>query len=480
MKRIKSIYFKNFLTMVTVLFLSFLILGTSFAALSYQFVMSDKTETMRSNADSARDLISAYSSIWSMDSIEVRTMLLWISETNGVHIVASDDTGTIVSCSDRRFICPHMGATIPEDVIGQMQKNGEYRGYGKLSGLYDAERYIVGVPLASDDGRGPIKGYLILSSETKQMQEMWRHFAAIFLVAAITVVLISFVMSFVTTKKQARPIKEMAEAVHKFGRGDFSVRVREMDRSDEIGELAYSFNRMADSLERAENTRRDLIANVSHELKTPMTTITGFADGILDGTVPPEREREYIALISSETKRLSRLVRGMLETSQLQSVDKEEIAQKSFDISEVIRVALISLEPKITARGLDVDARLPEEPVYTVGDVDAITQVVYNLTENAAKFANPGSEIRLELYKKAGKAYVSVENEGETISREELPLIFDRFHKTDRSRSMDRDGVGLGLYIVKTILESHGEDIFVTSKDGVTKFEFSLSLRGEG
>ena len=166
----------------------------------------------------------------------------------------------------------------------------------------------------------------------------------------------------------------------------------------------------------------------------------------------------------------------MLDMSQLQSGENSAAVKKSFDVSEVMRLALVSLEAKITERGLDVDARLPEEPVMTLGDMDSITQVVYNLIDNAAKFASPASTIKLELWKQENKAYVSVENTGETISKEELPLIFDRFHKTDRSRSLDKDGVGLGLYIVRTILDSHGEDIFVTSENGVTTFTFTLTL----
>ena len=235
---------------------------------------------------------------------------------------------------------------------------------------------------------------------------------------------------------------------------------------------------MAVSLERSECLRRDFIANVSHELKTPMTVISGFSDGILDGTIPPENERKYLEIISSETKRLSRLVRTMLDMSRIQSAASGAALRGSFDISEVIRVTLLGLGGKIDARRLDVDAELPEESIVTRGDKDAVTQVVYNLIDNAVKFAENGSTIRVSLWKRGHKAYVAVENKGETIPPEEMPLIFDRFHKTDRSRSEDRDGVGLGLYIVKTILDDHNEDIFVTSADGVTKFTFTLTLAG--
>lgn len=308
------------------------------------------------------------------------------------------------------------------------------------------------------------------------MSGIWRGFARIFIFAAIVVVPLSFIMAYAVIRKQSKPIKEMSDAARSYSRGDFSPRVHTEGRQDEVGELAEAFNAMADSLERSEQSRRDLIANVSHELKTPMTTISGFADGILDGTIPKEKEGEYLTVISSETKRLSRLVRGMLDMSQLQSVTPMELSRRSFDLLEVVCQSLLSLESKITSRGLDVETVLPEEPVYAVGDGDAITQVVHNLLDNAAKFAEPGTAIILKLWREEGRCYVSVANRGETIPKEELPLIFERFHKTDKSRSRDRDGVGLGLYIVKTILDSHGGSIYVTSRDGLTTFTFSLKL----
>jgi signal transduction histidine kinase len=206
-----------------------------------------------------------------------------------------------------------------------------------------------------------------------------------------------------------------------------------------------------------------------------MTTITGFADGLLDGTIPDEKRDEYLTIISNEAKRLSRLVRKMLDTSRLQALTPAEALRESFDLSEVIRVAVISLEGKINGKGLDVDIDMPEEEVTVRGDKDAITQVVYNLIDNATKFAYSGTTLSITMEPRGEKVFVSVKNTGDTIPPQELPLLFDRFHKTDKSRSEDRDGVGLGLYIVKTIVNSHNEDITVTSRDGVTEFVFTLT-----
>ncbi|MEG1683792.1 MAG: HAMP domain-containing sensor histidine kinase, partial [Oscillospiraceae bacterium] len=216
------------------------------------------------------------------------------------------------------------------------------------------------------------------------------------------------------------------------------------------------------------------IANISHELKTPMTTIAGYTDGILDGTIPPENEQQYLQIISDESRRLSRLVRRMLDVSQLQSMDPLRMGEH-FDVCESMRRVLISMERKITDRGLDVEADIPEESILVLGDNDLITQVIYNLLENATKFAIPGSTLYLGVGVRDGKARVTVRNHGETIPAAELPLLFERFHKSDKSRSEDKDGVGLGLYIVKTILEQHKEKINVTSEDGVTTFSFLLT-----
>ena len=206
-----------------------------------------------------------------------------------------------------------------------------------------------------------------------------------------------------------------------------------------------------------------------------MTTIAGYTDGILDGTIPPEKQEQYLHIIADESRRLSRLVRRMLEVSQLQSLDLTH-EKKQFDVCESMRRAIISMEHKIRLRDLDVDVDMPDESLLVMGDTDLITQVIYNLLENAAKFATPSSTLYLGVTELNDKALVSIRNHGNTIPAEEIPHLFERFHKSDKSRSEDKDGVGLGLYIVKTILEQHGEKIVVTSEDGLTTFTFTLRL----
>ena len=248
------------------------------------------------------------------------------------------------------------------------------------------------------------------------------------------------------------------------------------DPGDEMGALIDSFNKMADSLEKSEARRSEFFANVSHELRTPMTTISGFADGILDGTIPSEEAGKYLRSIRDETRRLSRLVRDMLDISQMKAKIAEPGRRSAFDLTELVLQILLSFESRANDKNLDVDPQLPENHMMVMADKDAITQVIYNLLDNAVKFSRNGSCITLRLYKDNGKAYVSVKNCGEVIPEDDLPFIFDRFHKSDRSRSMDKTGVGLGLYLVKTIINSHDEDIAVRSENGTTEFVFTLPL----
>ena len=411
-----------------------------------------------------------------LSDLNLSMSLAIISGVSGFDLLVTDADGVVGACSDREFI--YLGKIIPESALTSALKDSNSVSLSTLGQIYPERRQVAGTPLTiSVQGETYIPGYLFISSDLVSFRQDWRQFTSMFTLIAMSVMVLAFIISFVTTKKQAEPLNEMAGAAHRFARGDFSTRVRDTGRYDEIGQLTHAFNTMADSLESSEKLRRDFIANLSHELKTPMTVIDGFAEGILDGTIPYENAARYLSIISSETRRLSRLVGRMLDISKLQSSNLSAIPGSSFDISEVVRLSLLSFEGKIDSKRLDVDADLPEEPVITRGDEDSITQVVYNLIDNAIKFSALGGVIRIELWRQGDRAFVSIENNGETIPADDISHIFDRFHKADKSRSADREGVGLGLYIVKTILDNHNEDIFVTSSDGVTKFVFTLTIR---
>ncbi len=473
MKNIKSLYMRNMLTVVSLLLVSHILLGIVFSVFCYNYIIREQRKNLEATTGEVSRMVSAYAANWDLSGLNMRVALNSFAETSGFDIILCDMSGKCVACSDRRIDCPHIGRQVDKQTLLSLRDN-RVSEKGLLGGVLDDKGYYAGEKVTDFIYGGTI-GYIFLVLNNSALRNMWQEFILLYIMVSAVIIVIACGITGMVTKMQTTPIDEMAKAANKFAHGDFSVRVSESDRKDEIGALADAFNVMAETLEKSETQRREFVSNVSHELKTPMTTITGFADGILDGTIPPEKQRHYLEMISAEAKRLSRLVRGMLDASRVQEADAEAILSKSFNVIEAVSVALLSLEKKITDRGLDVDVSMPEEDLMVRGDVDTITQVVYNLLDNAAKFAKTPSVLRVEVWKEKNKVYVSVENEGETIPRDEITVIFERFHKTDKSRSMDKDGVGLGLYIVKTILDLHGEDIFVKSSDGVTKFTFSLT-----
>ena len=470
----RSYYFKNFILVALLVMLSFLILGAIFVSIGRNYMLRERRSELDSNSAELSRLAGAYARDGDLESWEFRITLSAVAQSTGSHCFLTDADGVVLVCSDRVLDCGHVGRSVGETALEGLREGARYSALSRLDGFYDEARYISAMPVTTVTGE--TTGFVFSTADVSGLMRNWSNLLNIFLVSGLAIMLLMLVLCFISLKLGARPFNDMAAAALKFAHGDFSARVH-VDRDDELGALADAFNQMAESLERQDRRRSDFIANVAHELKTPMTTISGFADGILDGTIPREQEDKYLRTISDETKRLNRLVRSMLDLSRMQSEGPEALRQKSFDLTELLVRTLLLFEGKINAKGLDVDALIPEDPMLVFGDADAINQVIYNLLENAVKFAEPGSVLGVSLFKKGEKAYVSVRNHGATIPPEELRLIFDRFHKTDRSRSEDRDGYGLGLYIVKTILNNHGEDIAVTSRDGVTEFVFSLTLK---
>ena len=477
--RFQGLYWRQMTVTVGMVLLTLLLLGVSFFSLSYNYAREQELDEIKSRAVVMSNLSVNYLENGRYLSIEelqddpaFQQLASFAATVSDVQFMICDVEGHVLLSTDERL--SGMVVTMPEEMTRQIMEEGDTARRTTLNGLYESKRFVVGVP-AVNGATGETVGEVFALSTTASLDNMWKGFVGLFFMTAFVVLMISFMASSVTTMRQIQPIREMATATRQYAEGNFDIRLNDYGRRDEIGELASSFNNMAEKLQQTERQRREFIANISHELKTPMTTIAGYTDGILDGTIPPENEHKYLQIISDESRRLSRMVRRMLDMSQFQAMDPLR-SGSHFDICESMRRVLISMEKKITDRNLDVEADIPDEPILVLGDNDMITQVIYNLLENATKFARAGSTLYLGVETLDGKARVTVRNLGDTIPAQELPLLFERFHKSDKSRSEDKDGVGLGLYIVKTILEQHREKINVTSEDGVTTFSFSLAM----
>ena len=483
----RSLYKRQFALTAGMILISFALLGTAFFTLSYQYTLRQTRDSMERNANYVANFTSKSRSLGlGVEDDVYIAMIATIAQISDAVVLITEADGEMVVSTDGISVMGYKelaGSYLPKSIADQVARSGSYTGMSDLGGFFAEKRYVAGTPIlvktvdvTTGQTRQSLVGVAYVAAEASSLTELWRAFTSIFFFTAVVVLCIAFLTSSVTSLRQTKPLKEIAETARKFSHGEYELRVRGYeDRKDEVGELAEAFNAMADSISKSEERRSEFVANISHELKTPMTTIAGFSDGILDGTIPPDRERAALQTISSETRRLSRLVRRMLDLSRLQSAENVT-AQEQFDVSEIMLRVLVSLETKINARHLDVDTQLPDGAVMVWGDPDAITQVCYNLLDNAIKFSNEGSTMGISITTKGGKAHVVVRNTGQTIPPEELAMIFDRFHKSDKSRSVDREGVGLGLYIVKTILNNHKENITVTSQDGVTEFVFTLTL----
>lgn len=472
----KSVYLRNFVATATMVSVCFLIIAFSFVIIGRNYIISEYRSDMEASAIEVSRTASAMAGNGELGSLALSMSLSSIANSTGNHIFISNLEGLVVNCSDRAPVCSHLGQLLPSDILEQLNTMGSINQIRPMGPMYPANRYVVAQPIMSISLSEPL-GYVFVTNSVENMLGAWSTFVSVAALVTCGVFIAALALAHIYSKRMARPLDEMAAASRKFARGDFSVRVKQMeDPDDEMGALIESFNKMADSLEKSEARRSEFFANVSHELRTPMTTISGFADGLLDGTIPAEQADKYLLSIRDETRRLSRLVRDMLDISQMKAKVAEPGRRSSFDITELILQTLLSFESRAGAKNLDVDPQLPENSIMVYADRDAITQVIYNLLDNAVKFAARDSCITLRLYKDNGKAYISVKNCGEVIPSDDLPFIFDRFHKSDRSRSMDKTGVGLGLYLVKTIINSHDEDIAVRSENGMTEFVFTLPL----
>ena len=473
----KSTFSRQVFTTVLILLLALLLLGGAFRLLVGQYLEHNTHNQLQTDALALAELVAAYDAAGDLDHENLRTNLTLASLVSGADTVVLDALGNVILCSDADLQCPHLELSINRDFVDQVYQDGSSFDTGSIPEFYDEARYFVSVPVRSHRTGANI-GLVIVSMPTGDTQTLMEGIADIQVTVSLLVILIAVVVMSMTTRNECRPLREMAQAARDFGHGNLKARVRTGGHnSEEVDELAVAFNNMAESLEKSEYQRQEFVANVSHELKTPMTTIGGYVDGILDGTIPPERHRYYMQIVSDETKRLSRLVRSMLDISRLQDQGGIPEEKKSrFDMEECVGEVLVSFEQKIVSKNLDVEVDLPDHPVYTRADKDAVTQVVYNLLDNAVKFCADGGSLGVKLRIGGNKVYVTVSNEGRTIPPEELPLVFDRFHKIDKARNRSQEGWGLGLYIVKTLVCSHGENISVASRDGRTEFTFTMPL----
>lgn len=289
----------------------------------------------------------------------------------------------------------------------------------------------------------------------------------------IIIVIFSIAIYIVGKKMVLEPLEEINNVANKLSIGEVDKRII-INSNDEISDLANSLNLMAESLETVDRNRREFISNVSHELRSPITSIKGFISGIIDGVIPKDKESYYLNIINDEIRRLSRLVNDLLDISSMES-GKFKLNIMEFDINVLIKVCLANLQGKIRDKGLHVQVVLEDKHQFISCDRDRIIQVITNLLDNAIKYSKEGGNIHIETKVKGDKVYISIANDGPFMSEEERIRIWDRFYKSDKART-NKESTGLGLSIVRLILTQHNEDIWVQNNEGKgVTFTFTLT-----
>ena len=469
----KSIFMKYFTVTAVIVSLTFILFAGAQSLLAGQYWVSEKKEILTDNATTIASFLTENTVEVTPDSYHIphtlTPVLHRLATVADGNVLVTDAHFKIILCSETNG-CHHVGQTLPSEVHSPLENHSLFT-VGRLNDLYESSQYTVGIPLTVKENM--VIGYVLVSSSAQTMRDYITDNLRVSLMTAVAILLLMFIVLYIMTYRMVNPLRKMATATRQFSRGDFSVRLR-VKGQDEVAQLANALNGMALSLSSGEETRRNFVANVSHELKTPMTTISGFIDGILDGTIPPEKHNYYLEIVSSEIKRLSRLVKAMLDLSRLDS-GQTQLRLTTFDITKPIGTALLSLEQQIEKKQLSITGLDECEPVQISGDYNLLQQVFYNLIENAVKFTDESGTVTIRYEHGNGRTRFTIRNSGDGIPATELPYIFDRFYKSDRSRGLDKTGTGLGLYLVKSIITLHGGEITVCSEDN-EYCEFSFWL----
>mgnify|MGYP004458067107 FL=1 len=466
----KSVFSKIYLSGVIILIITFLTTGWLMINTLTSYVTKNEENSALSSAQEIADLVKYRSS----ENNELFNRI--------IQSYANRLDATVFVCNSKGMVLLSSGAVsgrlneyLPAGYLLSEKQykrvvNGEtINENGSFDGYFSQSVATAAVPLVID---GQTVGGVFVCRALPDANKLIGNAKQYFFLSILALLLVSSFIMYLTAKKITKPIKRMKKAAKAFSAGCFDERIG-ITGSGEIAELAAEFDAMADSLENLENNRRMFVADVSHELRTPMTTISGFIEGMLDGTIPSESRDKYLKIVLDESKRLTRLVNDLLYAEKYRR-NEITLTKEIFDINELVRLALISFEQRITDKNIHAEADFLHESEEVNADRDSIQRVITNLVDNAIKFTENGGTVRVSTSRSGDFTEVSVFNSGSFISLEDRKKIFDRFYKTDKSRGIDKNGVGLGLHIVKSILSEHGGTISVDSDGSGTTFTFKI------
>ena len=479
----KSVFAKYIFTFMLIILLSFGVIMAVIATIITNYSVDAKQGIVQTAAESTAvylesKLVSAdagdLSTLAKKHRGDLTTMLTVVSShSEDLTVLLTDNSGHIVMAvgSDASEI-PE-AASIPKELMDEVNSGNTVSQTASLPEVFEKSHLLYAVPVYNA-GDVSVVGTVFVCASSVMLTQLLENIIKTIVLAILWVMLAALIAVYVISERVISPLKDISLAAKSFADGHFDVRVP-VRGNDEVAELAVAFNNMAESMDNYDTMRNTFISNVSHDLRTPMTSISGFLDGILDGVIPPDRQEHYLRLVSEEVKRLSRLVASMLDLSRIQAGERK-FTMAPFDVCEMARQIVISFEKRIDEKNLDVSFDCDEDKMNVLADRDAVYQILYNLCDNAMKFSEEGGQFRITIRRqKNRKILISVFNQGQGIPPEDLPYVFERFYKSDKSRGLNKSGMGLGLFISKTIVEAHKQKIWVESEHGKNCcFSFTL------
>lgn len=457
-----KLFKKYFFTTSVIILICFSVTVLILSTVVNNYIIKTKTETLINSCEEVSAFIDkTVENGQKLDVTNFFYTMRTVSDVSKTDMFITDNSGKVIVCScddwEKHNSCMHSVT----EIKGIKEKNTNI--HFTTLGIYTKPHYVTFKHLYGKNTKPVATVYA--ASSAYAVKDMLRKMGKLFVFSAFIPIIIMFFAIYAMTYRMTKPLKQMSEASKAMARGDFSKRIP-VTSDDEIGELSAAFNMMTNSLSALEGMRRSFVANVSHELKTPMTTISGFIDGILDGTIESDKQEYYLNIVSDEIKRLSRIVQSMLSMSRLES-GEFTLKPELFDLREMLFTIVISQEQRINEKSLNV-VGLDEIPnVSVTADKDLLYQAIYNLVDNAIKFIDDNGTLSFYLKCENRRVKLSVKNTGKGIPQKDLPYVFERFYKVDKSRSNVKNSTGLGLYIVKTILSAHGGTVSVSSKENI-------------
>lgn len=473
---LKTLYSRFLVNLVAIVVFSMVVLGFLFSYMYSRQYDSDLKETMIRETNEINRIMQEK---WNDKEKQViaEEEIKIIARKYGASIWIADRSGGMKRYVDAENTADWDGQDIAAQLPDYYQTilSGEIiRTTGFFGDFFKEPVMTMGRPLVLD---GYVEGVILMHVKMSGLVSALQEIYTNVITSAMIAIALAIVLSSIMAHRFTKPLVEMNRIAKSYAKGDLSQRV-EVRSADEIGQLGASFNSMAKELEGLEDMRRSFVANVSHELKSPLASMRGFVQAVLDGSVPKESEAEYLNIVLEETVRLNGLINDLLDLSKIES-GEFPLYKTVFDANELIARTLFTFESRIEEKKLNIDLKFKNKPCVVIADQDRITQVVRNLVDNAIKFLSPGGQLTIITHVSTPRklAFVTIKDTGKGISQEDIEHIWERFYKTDKAHTPGSEGTGLGLSIVKKIVEQHGENIYVKSKpDCGTSFCFTLPL----